>query len=476
MAEHRLLSLDDIAQMAAEGHSAFSPSASKMWLTCSGSLIPNLLAEDDTSVEAAEGTVAHAVAEEWLRTGKRPKHLIGQTKTADGWDILITEEMMAYVGDYVAWCSALEEDAAEFRVETRVDFSDLTPIPNQGGTSDCIALVPLDSDPTWKRGKKGRPYKLIVRDLKYGKGVRVLAQGNTQGLLYAYGAWKIFKDRYNIVEIEIGICHPRLDEGTTTWTVTPEALLEFADLAKARAKAAWRFDAERTPSDEGCQWCKVRATCPAAYKHLSEVTSDVFDDDEDDDLLTDEEGRCVICEGGGCDACRDRKSYDADEMAAINEDLEDDFGDEPFKPANPSQLSTKALAKVLRYRSMMEKFFNSVEAELLDRSISREEEIPGWKLVEGRANRKWPDNEAHVYLKLRRLGLKDGAIYKTEMLSPAQIEAKLHAKAGLTRAQAGKVVNAMAIKPPGKKSLVRASDKRPALPSDGSVFDDDEDE
>lgn len=443
MSEHKAVTLDDIAKMASAGHSVFSPSASKMWITCSGSLIPNLLTEDHGSEEAAEGSVAHMVAERWLTTGKRPRHMIGEVIEHEGFQIEVTEEMMAYVGDYVGWCQEIEEDAEEFLIETRVDISDLTPIPNQGGTSDCIALI---------RKKKGK-YKLIVRDLKFGRGVRVIAEENSQGMLYAYGSWKILRNRYDIDEIEIGICHPRLTDGTTEFTLTPKQLQEFADYVKERAHAAWQFDAPRTPSEEGCQWCKIKGTCPALYQQLAEVTSDAFDDDEP-----------FV-----------RRTYTGEEMDEANEKLGDDLGPKPFRPVNPRKLSTKALAKILRYRKVMDQLFNAIEAELLDRAISYEEDIPGWKIVEGRSNRKWPDNEIAVYRFLKRLGLKDGAIYDQVILSPAQAEAKLHAKTGLTKDAAAKLVNSLAVKPPGSKSLVRASDKRPALPSDADAFlDDDE--
>lgn len=412
-----------------------------MWLTCSGSLIPNLLIEDHGSEEAAEGSVAHAIGEKWLKSGKRPKHMIGTTVEHEGFLIEVTEEMMAYVGDYVAWCQELEDEAEEFLIETRVDLSDLMPIPDQGGTSDCIALIPLGKD----------RYRLVVRDLKFGKGVRVVAEENTQGMLYAYGSYKIFRDRYNIVEIEIGICHPRLKDGTTDYTITPDELLAFADYVKERAALAWQFDAPRTPSDAGCQWCKIKSTCPAAYQQLAEVTSGAFDDDDPFE-----------------------RTFSREDMDDANEKLEDDFGPEPFRPHNPRQLSTAALAKILRYRKLMEQFFNGVEAELLERAISLEVDIPGWKIVAGRSNRKWPEDEITVYKRLRKLGLKDGAIYDQVIISPAVAEEKVKARTGLKKEDAAKLINAIAVKPPGNKSLVRTSDKRPALPSDADAFEDDD--
>ncbi|HLP69144.1 MAG TPA: DUF2800 domain-containing protein [Rhizobium sp.] len=452
MSEHHGYTLDDIAAMAASGHSAFSPSSSKMWLTCSGSLIPNILADDDAGKEAAEGAVAHHVGETWLKHGRKAaRKLIGTEMTVDGWTFTIDEEMLGFVAHYVQWCREIEEEAVEALTETRVDFSDLTPIPNQKGTADHIAIVEIDDELFNRQGD--RAYEIVVTDLKYGKGVRVYAEGNTQAQIYAYGAWRIYRKSYNIQRVRIRIAHPRLTDGFSEWVISIGELLDFAlNTVKPRAHAAWRFNAPRTASEEGCLWCKIKQTCPAAYKLAAEVTSGVFDDDDDEDM-----------------------TVSTREMAEISEAVEDDFGDAPFNPGDPSKLSTKALAKILRHRSFVEKFFGAVEAELMERAIAYEEDIPGWKLVEGRTQRRWPDDDVFVYRKLKKLGLKDGAIFVESMISPAQAETKLVAKAGLSKDAAAKIVNTLAIKPPGPKSLVRVSDKRAALPSDGSVFDDDED-
>jgi hypothetical protein len=448
VSEHRPITLDDVAKMAAAGHSVFSPSSSKMWLTCSGSLIPNVLSHDSAGEEAAEGTTAHFVAETWLTSGERPDHLLGTINQVDGWDIEITEEMMAYVGDYVDYVEALRDQAEEFQTETRVDFSNLTPIPDQGGTADNIAIVPIDheEEPEFEEGD----YEIVVTDLKYGKGVRVIAEGNSQGKLYAYGSYRIYRDKYRIVRIRIRICHPRLEGGITETTLTVDELKDFARYVRERAHDAWQFDAPRTPSEDGCQWCKIKGTCPALYQHIAEVTSGAFDDE--DEFVP--------------------RSKEVQVLA--NEQLEDDLGEAPFRFVDPVRLSTPALAKVLRYRKVTEQFFAQVEETLLDRAISLEEEVPGWKVVQGRTRRKWPDDEIEVYKFLRRQGLKDGAIYDQVILSPAQAEEKLHAKLGLPKKEAKAIVDSLAFKPPGPKSLARASDNRPALASDADAFEDDD--
>lgn len=441
MSEHRPITLDDVAKLAPAGHSIFSPSSSKMWLTCSGSLIPNVLSHDSAGEEAAEGTVAHSVAERWLTSGERPEHLIDTVETVDGWDIEITDEMLAFVGDYVAYVDQLRVGAVQFLTETRVDFSNLTPIPNQGGTADNIAIFEIAEG----------EYEIVVTDLKYGKGVRVIAEGNSQGLLYAYGALRKFRKRYNIVSVRIRIFHPRLHDGATEYVITVDELLEFARYVKQRAHDAWQFDAPRTPSEDGCQWCKIKGTCPALYDYIAEVTSGAFDDD--DEFVP-------------------RKSREV-QVQAI-ERLEDELGEEPFRFVDPAKLSTTALAKILRYRKVTEQFFAAVEEALLERALSFDEEIPGFKIVEGRTRRKWPDDEISVYRRLKREGLKDAAIYDQVIISPAEAEKRLHAKTGVSKKEAEAIVNALAFKPPGPKSLVRASDTRPALASDADAFEDDD--
>ena len=82
-------------------HSIFAPSGASRWLGCPGSLIPNLLAPDNSGYDAALGTVAHGVAEKWLTTGKRPKHRVGDVEwIANGgklYQIEVDLEMLDYV-------------------------------------------------------------------------------------------------------------------------------------------------------------------------------------------------------------------------------------------------------------------------------------------------------------------------------------------------------------------------------------------
>ena len=98
MTEHKLpalrgpLTAKQIAKKMASGHSVFSPSGAEMTTTCAESLVINALAPDDTNIDSATGTVAHWLAEKWLKSGKRPDRWIGRTRTVKDFTIEIDEE------------------------------------------------------------------------------------------------------------------------------------------------------------------------------------------------------------------------------------------------------------------------------------------------------------------------------------------------------------------------------------------------
>jgi uncharacterized protein YjiS (DUF1127 family) len=234
-----------------------------MWLACPGSLVANLMARDSAGIDAALGTVAHSVAEEWLRDGEEPTHMVGKTvqvqEPDEAFDITIDREMLGYVGEYVAWC---REAPGEHHAEQRVNFGSLMPIPNQGGTADHLAF------------HDGR---LTLTDLKYGVGVQVFAEDNPQVQLYALGAIYEWDWYYDFEEVVIRICQPRLNH-FDSWTTTKTDLLAFAEKVREGAKAAWRVDAPRVPGPKQCRFCNARRDCPALDKLTNDLVDDAFED------------------------------------------------------------------------------------------------------------------------------------------------------------------------------------------------------
>lgn len=430
------------------GHSVFAPSASTMWLWCSGSLIPNLLAHDSAGEDAAYGTVGHSVGETWLKSGERPDHLVGNIEYIEEADdifaITIDKVMLDYVEQYVDWCVMLDGD---HYVEQRVYFSRLTPIKKQGGTADHFVLS---------------PGLMVITDLKMGKGVQVYAadnlddprafigelddidairlNGNTQALLYALGVFFKFDAQYHFEKICIRIAQPRLDHFDEWWT-TREELLRFAEYVKIRATAAWKLNAPRRASPKACLWCRVKPSCPAYVKMMNDMVDDCFDD------LTAEVGETEMRE-----AIDRLESY---EMVSLT---------------NPGNLTTEQMSKVYLFRSLFEKWFADMERELESRA-NEGAKVPLHKLVESRSNRVWNDEKQAVEI-VEEQGISSLELYNLKMMSPAQAEDLLVAH-DIKRAEAKKIIARAAVKPPGKPTLVPETDKRPALvdPAD-ECFDD----
>lgn len=455
MSEHKLpavrgpLTPAQIAQKAKSGHSVFSPSGAEGSTTCPEYIVINSLAPDDTNIDSATGTVAHWVAEKWLKTGKRPDKWIGRTRTVADFEIEIDEEMVEFVGDFVRRCQELASEAEESFTERRVDISDLTPIPDQGGTLDFGAM-----GPGW----------LKIVDLKYGKEW-VLAYDpvtnkiNKQLGIYAWGVFLEFDWLYNFQKITLCISQPRLPHGYTEVTISRAELIEFADEIRAKWAHNWANPTGRVPSIKGCRWCAARATCPALYVFMSQDLDDVFRNHDDDEIIEAEWTEVISDE----------------RMREANEIILDEFEPSPFpKLPKPAELSTKAMEKLLRYRKFMENFFNAIAAELLERAISDEEDLTWWKIVPSRSNRKVVDDEDYVVAQLENIGLKRKDVYKTVMLSPAELERKLHTKLKITLAEAKRRLAAadVTVQPPGQKTLAAKSDRRKALPKDGDVFRD----
>jgi hypothetical protein len=405
------------------GHTIFSPSSSKMWSTCSGSLIPNLYAPDTAGEDAAYGTVAHEVAEGWLREGVRPKHLVGTVKEvvepSTKFEIEIDNEMLDYVEQYVDWCIYLPGDHF---VETRVSISDLTPIDNQGGTADHAAC---------------EPGKLTITDLKMGQGIQVYAFENTQALLYAYGFFAKYDSTYNFQKILIRIAQPRLHH-FDEWEISRETLLEWADWLKERAYAAWCTDAERQPSADGCLWCKIKSSCAAHAVFAMRLIDGVFDD------LT-----LPITEP---------------DMKKIADEL--DVGMLTVSPTPIGQLTTAQMASLLPYRKMIESWFKELYEETERRALNGEK-VPGYKVVAGRSSREFmAENDVIEHLGL--IGIDPENLYKRKLVGLGDVEEQLR-KLGYSRKGIPDLLNPIVRKPMGKPTMAPDTDPRRAL---SSVIDD----
>lgn len=230
--------------MPPEAHAILSASASHRWLHCPPSALLERTFEDHPSEAAAEGTAAHALCEHKLRKilrerSRRPKSDFDSDEMESH-----TDGYVAYVQESIAKAKETWRDPV-VRIEQRLDFSDW--VPSSFGTADCIIV--------------GTGI-LHVIDFKYGQEVLVDADHNSQMMLYALGALKIFDALYDIRGIRLTIFQPRRDN-LSEWSLTAEELKRWAeDILIPTAALAAKGEGESRAGD-WCTFCKAKHTCRA---------------------------------------------------------------------------------------------------------------------------------------------------------------------------------------------------------------------
>lgn len=208
-------------------HARLSASGSATWLNCPAS--PRLCdgVPDKSSGYAAEGTRAHEQAEAML-LGRRQPH----PELAD--DVL----------PYVELVEELSASGKRF-VEQRLEYTEW--VPEGFGTADAVVI---------------HEGTLTIVDLKFGKGIRVSADGNTQLRLYALAALQEWQWEYDIATVTMTISQPRLDH-VSSETLTVEELLAWGDWVKKRVAITQDPQAPPVPGEKQCRWCRARFTCRA---------------------------------------------------------------------------------------------------------------------------------------------------------------------------------------------------------------------
>jgi len=262
-------------------HAILSASGSKRWLSCTPSArleatLPEQKRAAGSFDFSQEGTMAHSLGEIKLR------HYFGQIGIEEyekEYEIIrntpyFNEDFEAHVDNYVLYVRSQIGEGDTPLFEQRVDFSDW--VPDGFGTADVVILS---------------KHSIRVIDLKFGKGVPVHAQDNTQLRLYALGAYAKFKEEWpEIKEVSYTIHQPRLDSISTDGTSISK-LLDWANYyVKPKAKKAWAGSGEFLPG-EWCQFCRAKATCRARSDFNTELAKLEF---KEAPLLDEEEVSQVL--------------------------------------------------------------------------------------------------------------------------------------------------------------------------------------
>ena len=212
-------------------HAILSPSSSERWINCPPSAKENA-GGDTGSSYAQQGTDAHALCE------YKVKKALGFKVRDPTDDLEYFDEEMAECTD--AYCEFVMEQVQEAKqscpdpqvlVEQRLDFTRW--VAESFGTADCIIVA---------------DGMMTVIDFKYGLGVLVDAEGNSQMRMYALGALNLFESLYDIQTVRMIIFQPRRDNVSIA-EVTKDELLGWAEEVLIPAAALAEYNLQMAQYD-----------------------------------------------------------------------------------------------------------------------------------------------------------------------------------------------------------------------------------
>lgn len=240
---------------------------------------------------------------------------------------------------------------------------------------------------------------LRVWDLKLGSGKYVEVEDNKQAMLYA--VFTMIEVGKPITDVEVTIVQPRFEgaEPVRSWKFPLAQIMDFIADVKEAAERTRQPDPQ-IAAGNWCSFCKAARTCPELTKH--------------------------------------RHSIVAVEFGAV--------------------VDTAKIAQALASVPLVKAQIKAIEEHAYKLACSGVE-IPGFKLVDKLAHRRWK-NEADVIEWAQEKGMDVYA--PRELLSPAQVEAQLKEVAGKgKKGKAGEALEPFVERISSGTALVTVDDKRP---------------
>ena len=236
---------------------------------------------------------------------------------------------------------------------------------------------------------------IFIIDFKYGTGVKVDALNNSQMMIYAIGALEMFDGIFDINHVVMTIFQPRLNN-ISTFEMTKDELYNWAfDILKPAADMAYQ-GAGDFKCGEHCRFCKAKSNCRARAEYNLKLAQ-----------------------------------YDF-KMPATLEDIE--------------------IESLLGKLDMLIDWAEDIKTYALDQAVQGKK-WRGYKIVEGRSNRKYTDEKA-VADKVTKAGYDP---YEKKVLGITAMSKLLGKK------KFGELLSGLVEKPQGKPALVPESDARPEM-------------
>lgn len=420
-------------------HAPLSPSKRIRYRSCPGSAkYPDTVASGPAAID---GTHSHTLLERCIKGGVTdPLINVGITLEDEDGTFTVNSERAQRVKvaiDYVRQRQLHLSGMCEVYAETRSDPARLVGRDDMSGHYD-ISII------------GGGVFELI--DYKDGMHP-VSAEKNPQMEQYAVGALAEYPVRpYPFAEIWLTIIQPKLAAkglpAVSTWRTTVDDIMDRVVTALQREGAACDDpNAPRIPGEDQCRYCPAKGFCPefAAYTLNSAGIS--FPN-------TTETARQVM---------------NNSTILNIPSDMV-----EQAAGKDPTSMAPEEIVRIIEAAPLLRQMIAAVEEEAL-RRLNDGKAIPGLKLVAGRGSRKWALPDDQIADKLKTMGVPKDVIWRTTLVSPAQIEkAAWHNRKGdsktLSPKQQATVQKEYVARIEGKPTIALESDDRPSLTKDASVL------
>lgn len=357
-------------------HALLSASGASRWIACNRSARLEEDFQEETSFYADEGTLAHEFAELMLRKARGIVSLGDYRKASNKLkkNELYTEDMPNHARKYVDYVlqqfnvASKKAGPVTLLIEEKVSLEEYI----EEGFGTCDANVIADGI-------------LEIIDLKYGKGIRVDAGGNSQLRFYALGALAKYELAYDITKVRYTVVQPRLDHISSEMMSADDLIRWGNAVVRPAAKKAYAGEGSHV-SGGHCRWCKAAPRC----KVLAEAS-----------------------------------------MATAQHDF-----------CEPGLLTDEELIKVYEAKDNLVSWANGVAKYLLDEAL-KGKKWEGYKLVEGRSTRAW--KALAKAEKVMQCSYVDKQLYNTKIKGFGDLE-KLMTKPGFA-ALVGEFVHKPAGKP-----------------------------
>lgn len=356
-------------------HAKLSPSGAHRWMACPGSIALCEDMPDIKSDDAEEGTVAHRLVEVCLQAELPAKAYLN--KELDVPDLgnrrfKIDEEMVEAAQLYLDTINsdkqALGSSSGLCGAEVKFDLSWL--YPGIFGSNDYFLY-------------NAATKHLTVYDYKHGVGVSVDAEWNPQLMIYALGAMKEVCDTMKetvfdkaVETVELVIVQPRdrhSDEKVKRWSISSLNLLFWGLNVMRPCAIAAETKQSKFCAGEHCRFCKALSMCQEVRNNALELAKANFDEPE------------------------------------INS----------ISLITPDNLDPEEIVKVMNIAPVLSQWADAVK-DYAFTVMSGGTKIPGYKLVQKKANRRWiSDTEVKDAL-YKKMG--DDIYSPVKLLSVAQME------------------------------------------------------